>query len=275
MSDELFHRDAFVQVEGLRVQGLRLQFKVQKSLEEHPNTLDLVITNLSEATRSRMKKKHARVLLLAGYRGAVAQVFSGDARTVDHVRKGAEWETHIKCGDGERAWVYSRVSESFAPGTTLDRVVTTVSRAFGAEVDWSQAPESLATLQKKQCVSGFSASGRASKELSRVVKGAGLEWSIQDGKLQLLPKGGVLSGRALVLSSESGLVESPEHGAPKKEGGPSVLKAKSLLQPGLRPGSRVDLKTKSFKGPYRVEKVTHNGDTHGQNWHTEMELVAA
>lgn len=50
-------------------------------------------------------------------------------------------------------------------------------------------------------------------------------------------------------------------------------KVKSLLQPLIEPGSFVQLKTKSILGEFfRVEKLTHSGDTHGNEWHTELLL---
>lgn len=50
-------------------------------------------------------------------------------------------------------------------------------------------------------------------------------------------------------------------------------KVKSLLQPTIEPGGYVQVKSKSINGEFfRVETLTHIGDTHAQDWHTEMVL---
>ena len=47
----------------------------------------------------------------------------------------------------------------------------------------------------------------------------------------------------------------------------------SLLQPLIEPGGYVQIKSKSINGEFfRVEEVTHVGDTHGNDWHTNLIL---
>lgn len=50
-------------------------------------------------------------------------------------------------------------------------------------------------------------------------------------------------------------------------------KANSFLQPTVEPGGYVQLKTAESDGEFfRVERVRHSGDTHGDNWFTELTL---
>jgi hypothetical protein len=83
----------------------------------------------------------------------------------------------------------------------------------------------------------------------------------------------------IVLDSTSGLIGSPAMGsAPtaseKKKGAKPLLTAKSLLQPPIRPGRRVRVKSAEYSGDFRAVKVTHDGDTAGGNWYTDLELEA-
>jgi hypothetical protein len=270
VSATLFHREAEVVVDSIRATGLRFQFKAEKSLEKAPNTLDLSITNLATGTRAGMRTKGAPVILLAGYRGRVEQVFSGDARSIDHVKSGAEWVTRVKCGDGEKQYRFARVAESFAPGTTAAAVVRQLARKLG--IDTTGLDDSISGLATKVYQHGYSAWGRASDELDKVLAAHGLTWSVQDGRIQVLADGSASKGRAIVLSSDTGLVGSPEHGTPQKKGKPSILKARSLLQPSIRPGSVVELRARSVKGQFRCVKVTHTGDTHGNEWFSDLEM---
>ena len=49
----------------------------------------------------------------------------------------------------------------------------------------------------------------AAEQLTELCRSAGLEWSVQSGVLQLLPRGRALQRSAVVLSSDTGLVGSP------------------------------------------------------------------
>lgn len=271
--DLLFSRRCAVVVDDLLVDGLRVQFSVEKTLTKHPNTADVKITNLSESTRRQMRKKHAKVVLSAGYDDTIARIFSGQARTTDHARQGPEWETHIQCGDGEVQFRFSRVSESYGPGAALGDIITSLGRSMGVDLGNVREQVEAGGFRGNvdQFAQGYVAHGRASTELDRILRTAGFEWSIQDGALQLLKPGQTSKRQAVLLSPETGLVGSPEHGAPDKKGKPSVMKCKSLLQPSIVPGGRVELRSQNVQGQYRVEKVKHTGDTAGGDWYSEVE----
>jgi hypothetical protein len=80
-----------------------------------------------------------------------------------------------------------------------------------------------------------------------------------------------------VLGPASGLIGSPQYGTQdakdRKLGRSPRLVAKSLLQPLLSCGSAVKIDSEAYRiANYRVEKVTHTGDTHGKDWYTSVEL---
>jgi hypothetical protein len=273
---QLYQRACVAIVDDTRIEGVRAVFKVVKTHKKEPNTLDLKLTNLAEKTRGLMKTKGAQVILTAGYVGQASVIFEGQARTIDHVRTGSDWVTHIQCGDGERAFQLSRFTQSFKPGTPVVDVVRAGARALG--VGLGNLEEALARGgfrgNLSQFASGYSAKGRASSELDRLFRTLGLGWSIQDGNLVILKDGETLQDRAILLSPDTGLIGSPDHGAPNKKGGPSELKAKCLLQPQLKLGGRVELRTESIQGAqYRVDKLEHEGDSAGGNWYSSLELL--
>ena len=269
----LFARRCQVAVDDVLVDGLRVQFDVSKSLTKHPNTCDIKISNLSESTRRQMKSRRALVRLMAGYEDTIAQIFSGAARTTDHARESAEWVTHIQCGDGETQFVFSRVSESFAPGASVADIIARIASRLG--VSAGNVPAQLAARgfrgNLEQFAQGYVAHGKASTELDKIMRSAGFEWSIQDGALQILKPDQATKKQAVLLTPDTGLVGSPEHGAPNKKGKPSVMKAKSLLQPSIHPGGEVSIQSRSVDGHFRVSKVKHTGDTAGGHWYTELE----
>lgn len=258
---------ATAQPNAIEITELRVAFKVTKTLTKEPNTAEIEVSNMSRLLRQSLQVRDLRVILEAGYADHVAGVFVGDARTLDHTRDGADWTTRIRCGDGERGLALARVNTSFKTGTPLDDIMAKVTRPLGVSFDPAQ-------FAGKQAVSGYAAHGRAADVMDRVITSAGLEWSIQDGRLQVVPKGGVTAEVAVELSADTGLIGSPEASAPDKKTKKIMLKGECLLAPRIRPGGRVSLRTEAHKGTFRVTKVTHEGDTHGSDWRTSFELEA-
>lgn len=275
-SATFFGRQSAVTVDNVRVAGLRVQFRVEKSIRQEPSTLDLRVFNFSAAHRASMgQKKGAKVVLEAGYQDSLEIVFSGDARTIDHVRDSTpEFVTHIQCGDGERAYLYSRINASFAPGASIKTILSAMAQSMGVDLGNSAAKIGAAQLRGglSQFQHGYVASGRTAAEFSKLLKTAGLSWSIQDGALQVLAGDADFANTTVpLISAASGMIGSPDHGTPDKRGFASVLKVKSLLQPSIRPGMRVRVQSNSANGLYRVEKLTHQGDTAGPEWYTILE----
>lgn len=257
--------------DAVEVEGLRVQFKVTKTGTKEPNTAEVSVWNLSAETRAAVQLKGARIIVLAGYRDIFGQLFSGDVRTCDHVRDGAHWVSKLQAGDGERASRYARVSESFAPGVAALDVARRLSVLLGLDPGnlTGQVAEAAVTFTQ-----GYSARGRVSDELGRLLDGLGLTWSIQDGRLQVLAPGESAPGSTSVeISQSSGLVSSPEHGSPDASGKPGVLKVKSLLQPDIRPRCRFSLVSDTATGGYRAGRVDHAGDTAGGEWYTTAEAT--
>jgi hypothetical protein len=271
----LFDRRATVVVDGVRVEGLRIAFRVSKSLGKEPNTMDLTVTNLSASTRASIARTLAPVVLSAGYADSEAVIFRGDARTVIHTHEGVDWNTRVQCGDGERAYAFARMSESFAPGTSIVDVVRKCAAALGLNV--GNLPDMLARGSFRgdltQYAHGYTSHGRASAELDKVLRSAGFEWSIQDGALQVLKGTAPVQGDAVLLSPDSGMIGSPDHGTPAVKGGKPPIKVRSLLQPTIRCGGVVEVRSAGVQGQYRVAKVEHTGDTHGAEWYTTIEAT--
>lgn len=270
---QLFDRSCVAIVGDLRVTGLRMAFKVKKTTKTEPNTCELRIYNLAEKTRSRLQSKAIPVVLSAGYQDNAAIIFQGDARTIDHVRDNADWITLVRCGDGERAYQWAHFSESFAPGTPVADVIRAAAQALGVNTGNLDAELAKGDFRGRltEFAHGYTAHGKASQELDKLLRTCGFSWSVQDGALQLLRGDAAAPGRAVLLTPETGLVGSPEHNAPDKTNRPPRVKFRSLLQPSIRCGGAVELRAAGVKGQFRVEALEHGGDTHGGEWYTNAE----
>lgn len=272
---QLFQRAVRLTVDTQQIEGLDVQFKVRKTSNKEPNTCECSVYNLSQASRALLGEKGIQLTLDAGYVGTLAQIFRGNA-TCYHEHVGADWITRLSIVDGERSYRYALVNENFKPGTMVHHVVARVASALNLDV--TDAVNLVRANNTEQFTQGYVAHGRASTELDKLLKGRGFEWSIQDGRLQVLLKGTTTSHREVVLTPDSGLIGSPTFGTasvgnpePGQKRGPRVLKLKSLLQPDLKPGRRVHVESEGIKGTFRILTVTHSGDTSGADWYSDVE----
>lgn len=266
----LFGRQLTVTVGTHRITGLDMAFRIVQSTNAEPNKCEVTIWNLNADSRAALEpstQTPVPVEILAGYTSNAELVFKGNLRTSGSVKKGADWITTLKSGDGEAAFRTARINESFAPGTPIRTVLQRVAQSFGlglgdslARIDGATMRESLTEFGKGRVVSGLS------KDIfDRFIKAHGLEWSIQDGVIQVLPRGQASNAPAVLLRANTGLIGSPEAG----ENG--VVKFTSLLQPSIRPGRKIRLESTQLTGFYRVEKATHYGDKAGSPWYTDIE----
>jgi len=256
------------QPNAIVVRDLRVQFSIEKNLSSEPNPCTVTITNLAESTRAEIQKKPLHVRLDAGYVNQLERIFTGDMRYGENKREGVDWNTMLQLGDGDRAFRYGRVSRSFKSGVDVKTMLTETASSMGLKL-----PSSVADARDMldQFATGVTLNGPSHREMDRILSRSGRTWSIQDGQLQILKKNEALKSQAFVLSQE--IIGSPELGAPKEPGSPPVLSIKVLLHPGIRPGCKIQVKSRFINGLFRVMRVVHNGDTRGDAWFSEIEAT--
>jgi hypothetical protein len=277
----LFDRACTLAVGDVAWTGLRVRFEVTKTSRVHPNPAEITIWNLSRESRAALVRG-VSVRLTAGYRENAELLFAGQVVDVDAQRDGPDWPCKLTCRDGDAAW---RASTRRAYGSSVPLVQIVERTAEDMGLPLSAQARSL--LQAGGVSHGpLVQHGYAHDELDAVLRSLGMEWSIQDGALQILSSGGATVEPAILLTPETGLIGSPRPSGNAK----SLVTAKtaatldkatrrrlqvvvvSLLQPGLRPGRQVVLQSSDVSGTFRVDRVVHKGDTHGTDWYSEAEL---
>lgn len=258
--------------EALRVDALRVLFSVKKTLEKEPNTADVTIVNLGEDSRRKVELSRGGVVrLTAGYEGNEALIFSGNVRFASSAREGADWRTKIESGDGELAFSSAKFNATFSKNANARDVIKAAAAALG--VGKGNLDKMIDSLPNPTHVRGFAASGRASDVLGQLLKSQGLNYSIQGGQLQVLKKGEPVEARAILLSANTGLIGSPEVSAPKEVGGKPTIKVKAYLQPQIRCGGLVEVRSNALRGQYLVTSLEHSGDSAGAQWYTSIEVT--
>ncbi len=262
---------------GLRVEKHRCAFRVEKTNKPDPNKAALQIWNLSREQRAqieelRPKEGSARgvpVLIEAGYKDTgLAQIYLGDLGTVYSKREGADWITTIESGDGQAAKL-SSITQAYGPQTSPDVALRAIVKALG--VGEGNVPAMIARLRTTGAATLFTRravlSGSAYEHMTHFARSAGLEWSIQDGAIQLVDQGKVLAGFATRLGPTSGLIGTPTID-PK-----GVLSCQMLIQPNVKVGSLLVLDSAAVRGNYKIQRATWEGDTYGIPWYITVEAT--
>lgn len=259
--------------EQIDITALRIKFKIERGLTKAPNQCDIEISNLAEQSRVNLETRPLSVLLQAGYDGELRELFLGDLRFGMSEQDGARWKTLMQCGDGARTYAHARVNRSYSPGTTYRQVINDAIAAMGLQV-----PSNIAADKSldRQLSAGAASHGPAREELTKLLAPFGYNWSTQNGVLQVLSDEDFASQTVFPVDKEHGMIGSPSYGTPPKSGKPPHVNVKNLLYPELFPGCLIQLTSRDTRGKFRVEKVTHTGDTRArESLRTALEIKEA
>lgn len=269
---------------------LKISFSIDKDLSQKTNKSTLKIWNLTETTRAKIEKADTVLEIYAGYKdnGGPVKVFHGTVVQAETTDEGKDAVTELKLADGEVPFRDSIVSLSFPPDTNGRKVVDTLAGEMGLTI--SYAPD----VQFETYKNGFSYAGYAANAMTEVCNAFGVDWSVQNGIIRVIMAGGTFADRGVVFSADSGLIGSPSRiirskptedretnserlrrqekkEKPEKHAGWEI---KTLLAPSINPGDAIKVESRMVKGWFRVESVSHTGDSYGGGeWNSEFKLI--
>lgn len=256
-------------IEGVQSPGLRVAVKACKTLKPEPNKCEVVVYNLNPAHRASLTKTARPVVTVtAGYEGQTTQIFLGQALHVKHERRGADIVTTVTTNDSGDKIQSARVHKSFGPGVKTGEVLKELAKATGVKLgNLTEAVKKLNAARPSVYVDGCVLDGHAPHYLNEMCKSAGLEWSVQDGALQILDLGKALSARAIVLD-ESLLIGTPSISSK------NVAEFVTFIQGDILPGRQVQIKHPFVDLAARIEKCEYALDSYSDDWYVSGEAQA-
>ena len=261
----------------ITLKGLKISFAIQKNLSWATNTGVIKIWNLSADHRNLIKDFGDQVTIYAGYERGNGEslLYIGDTTAVSHIFELPEIITVLECGDGDKYVNQKHFSLSFQAQTPLKDVITSIANQMGFDTIAEFASTNQLVYEQ-----GKEFTGMLKDSLTAACDFCGLQWSVQNNGLQIIPKNGTITQPAYKINAQTGMVGIPQRFTYKRQDfyilGPAVgWKVNTLLDPFILPGYRVDLESRylGFQGIFRVETVRHFGDTYGPEWQTNMELT--
>lgn len=259
---------------GVAFSDIRCEFRVVKSSDSTANAIEFKVYNLSGATRTKFESLDNRVVLSAGYASTGIQVLAvGDILKASTDYPSPEIVTTVTAGDGAKALRGSRVSLSYEPGVPAKSIVDKIVESL--EVDSVDVNFDLSGSFRQ----GWSYVGRAQDAMDKLAARFGFAWSVQNNTLQITEKKGVTARPSILLTPQTGLIGVPykvedTRADSEKNREPPGLMVRCLLNPAILPGDVVQVQSSLVpSGSYRVKQIEHRGDTHGQEWVSEIEVV--
>jgi len=243
----------------IKTDALDIEFNITKSLKRSANAADISIYNLNPSHRAALKetKQDLVTQLIAGYEDEKGVIFLGGTREVVTVYDAPNYITTVSSAEGEKSMQTDRINKSFAAGTNLSTVIKELGGAL--QVDQGNLDKILSQgvlpNGATQFVKGFTVSGNTANEFERVLRSAGFEWSVQNGKLQILKIGEPVRETAILLNISTGLLGSPTI---DKKGN---IEFEALLSSKLVPGKQVKIESKLLNTYARIAKSDFTGGT--------------
>lgn len=287
---ELYLRQASVQLipkqgKPTLLKDFRVSFQIEKTSESTPNPAKIAIYNLSKGNQSLFESPGQTIILQVGYTGLatplVKTLFIGDIITAKTSKKGSDFVTEIEAGDAEKKIVQSYINKGFsgsrfksggsAKNTTRD-MVRELIREMGLIPNKTKEAEinkKLEIVSETEPVHGVTLSGPAKLFLDAIMDKEGLQWSIQDGEIQIIdPQSTPNTNEAILLTKLTGLLDVSKEDEQR-------INFKALLNPQISPTKFIKIQSSimDIDGVFRVTRVNYSGDTHEGKWMVDGEAL--
>ena len=236
---------------------------------------DIAIYNLAQDTSQNIIKKNMSLVLRAGYENKIDNIFTGRIINVLRRRDGPHTIIRLICRGGTQTDT-NTISESLGKNVTIVSLIKSCVKAMGYPIiineDDFKGPSPYTR--------GFTLNGDPKTNLDQLAASHGFDYMIENDAVLIVSKKSFRKGEPLKISQFKGLVGIPEITV---EGANVKIK----LNPGVKIGGRIDvqsvLATFNFsniyyldipasagKGIYKIYRVVHSGDSHGDNWDTDI-----
>lgn len=280
MTGRLYDRRVRLEIAGLEIRDLKIEFLIEREIEEPPSAV-VSIYNLSSESEDRIRERGKALILDAGYPARFGTIYSGAVDRVTALFEPPTRVTRIQAGgkadagsDPEKPSVANANGEvkvrSYPKGANVRQICIDLIAELGLEADATINLIPADKLIEREGGWVYSLGPASALTLLLRLEGLSLGWTEVDGVCVISPRRtageqaagadpneGLGAGAETVqLSASTGLVGSPVLEEQDK------ASCTSLLNPLLRIGTVVDIDSRTLTGKWRVAGLRHAGD----NW---------
>lgn len=290
--------------QALDLSNLHFSFNVQNQNEEGPDNCAVRVWNLSPTTvKQLLKFKNSQLVLQAGYGSSFGVIFQGDVKQFRVGRlNNTDSFVDILAADGDFGYNQATIAVTLSAAQNNRaaqlRAINDSMSKHGVTVPPGDYNSPVGGLSPGQ-VRGKVMVGMTRVLLRTLTQTELSTWTIQNGVVTIVALNAFVPGQEIVLNELSGLIGVPEATQdgvkarclinPKIKIGGTVRIDNDLInqtligQKTLFPGIQTPFNTfnaiESFAnvandGLYTVYVCEHVGDTRGQEWYSNLTLLA-
>lgn len=260
---------------------LQITFSIDQTPSSHRAYGEITVYGLNRKSRKDIYEQFSEVTLAAGYRSAMANIFSGSIENVEIGRSGTDTFVKLFCQSGAGVWQNVTLNKPFGINTPQKEIIRFAAESFGFPVefigDFDDLPPAL---------NGRTLDGDGKYEMNKLATGftPGFEWLLSNGTMLVVRKGAQRPDAVpFKYKPTNGLIGTPEI---TQQG----VNIEVLLNPFLRPYDLYTVESETgqltFNGVYyqrqgfpktngegsnRVISFRHEGDFYGDKWQTSIE----
>lgn len=272
-------KTGILMLDAVASNGRRLAIDIEttSNRSDSPNKAVCQIYGLNDSSSQAIRSEGVSIQLYAGFDGIHKLIFEGDITSTQVIKLNPGWAIKITAGDGIKAFTESTITKTYASGTEKTDIIKDIVDSMKLA-----AKTAVDTISGKT-VGDLTLDGLSKDALNTIMGDNQASWSIQDGEVHMAKIDEPIDREAIVISSETGLLESPV----MTEKGVNI---RAVLNPDIRPGKLIDLqaisfvvdlksqgelpKKASYSGLYLVQAVNFVLNNYGGAFDVVMETVA-
>jgi len=283
---------------ALEITDLRISFEVVKTRFSNAHTCKLSIYNLSETKRNEIKNgfteefsdaddpatkyTYNSIALYAGYGENVPLLFKGDITNINNIRIGVDWITEVYAADGIKALQTSKINKSFVKGSSPESLFKELVNSMPGIAQGSLDGILECIKKKRSILKSIIMSGSVRKFLDELAENCLFDYQVNDGVLDTQPRSVQTIVIDYTINQAHGMI-----------GSPTITEVGAIVTTLLRPDFKVNKFfkidaiaaninignqffrkiTRDARGTYRIEKITHKGDSHTDEWQSIIEGI--
>lgn len=284
-SDWLYGRKyrVFVDIGGGKsfdVSQLRCTFEIIKTSQMEANQSIVQIYNLNPEDENKIIKQGQRIIIEAGYVGSqYGKIFVGNIiQTIRSKEDGVDYVLTLVSMDNDRYTAYGLINVALVSQQSARDAVSALASKASVTTELGYITEMNTKYPRGKVMFGMSRD-----YLSQIASSENSSYYSEDGKVNIVNIQQQPGNRIKSYGPRNGLIGTP---AQNNQG----ITCTVLLDPSVKTNCFFHIDNTLIKGYqyqvgnavrqldneglYRVIKLTHRGDTRGQDWYTEIEAVS-
>lgn len=284
--------------DDLTIQNLRIQFDIEKFFTHVFNVGTITIYNLNPINRGLLVKRKSdlesapftTITVIAGYADSQSMIFRGQLVQGFSVKKGPDWITTLQCTTAFDQYISAHhgVGDTYEEITAFDllsrllnitftelALINTFTRdlEFGYALNMDSAE---VERMKRERIIGNAFSGRVMDSIVTILNRFNLKISVDDIEILIAKEYAPVNPDdkdiAPLINIQSGMINSPQI----TDVG---VKLTTLLNPDIRVAKLFRVQSETTKQndineqeiqTFTCTKLKHSGDTHGDDWASEI-----